>query len=381
VEEVYPDKHTGLYNLIDSFHIATAIISSTTSILPISNNTFESSDLNLTMETINNPIADNIYQPEHVTEMHTIPKISLRLPFEWFYKHLTRFGIRGLIIAAIISICFLLCLLLLIIHLHCKNRHSKKTLSQSYKQTNGKNYSQIKRYSIVPPDGHQSKKRIPKFLRYLHTNQSKPSSFRLTSNGSISRLNSSDSYHLISSIQENHKDKKALAYKNSDCVLTEHCCVHSAVSQPIPSSSSIYHQVNRLMLSGSEPPLPISNVAQCHPSISATLRSLKKEADNSSAQTYSAVYSCDLAANLDIDQDIFQQHRSSIRRRSILKTIQSVSAQSQILFLYMKNLIDSYALQPNHHQPILLATSDENRIQLYNARVSPLFSLFTVRLI
>jgi len=187
----------------------------------------------------------------------------------------------------------------------------------------------------------------------------------------MSRLNSSDSYHLISSIQENHKDKTKSSYKNSDCILNEHCCIHSSLSQPMPSSSSsIYHQVNRLMIAGSEPPLPLANITHCHPSLTSTLRSIKKDMDNSSAQTYSAVYSCELAANLDIDQEFIPQHRSSIKRRSILKPNNSILIQNQILFLYLKNLVDCYAIQENNLQKILLATADENRIQLFHVRVS-----------
>jgi hypothetical protein len=262
----------------------------------------------------------------------------------------------------------------LIIHLHCKSRHSKKKLSCQYNQTNGnKSYSQIKSSSIIPPNGRHSKKRVPKFLRYLHTNQSKPSSLRLASNGSISRLNSSDSYHLISSIQENHLDKKTSSYKNADCVSNEHSSINTSLSQPIPSSS-IYHQVNRLMISGNEPSLPLPHLTQCHPSsisaVATTLRSVKKDIENLTAQTYSAVYSCELAANLDIDQEVFSQHRSSIKRRSVLKSNNTILTQNQILFLYMKNLVDCYALQPNNLQKILLATADENKIQLFHIRVS-----------
>jgi hypothetical protein len=292
--------------------------------------------------------------------------------FEWFYNKLTYFGIRGLLIGSIVSISLLFFLIFLILYFHCKTRHTKKKISHQYNQTNGtKTYSQIKNHSIPQPDGRQSKKHVPKFLQYLHTNQSKPSTFRLSSNGTMSRLNSGDSYHLISSIQENHKDKKKSSYQNADCVLNEHCCVHATLSQPIPLSSSIYHQVNRLMLSGSEPPLPSNNLTHYHPSTTATLRSLKKDMDNSSAQTYSAVYSCELAANLDIDQELFPQHRSTMKRRSILKTnTNSVLIPSQILFLYMKNLVDCYVIQPNNHQNILLATADDNRIQLSHARVS-----------
>jgi hypothetical protein len=129
------------------------------------------------------------------------------------------------------------------------------------------------------------------------------------------------------------------------------------------------------MLSGSDPPLPLSNITQTHSHLNttSTLRSLKKEImDNSSAQTYSAVYSCDLAANLDIDQNILHR-RSSIKRRSILKNTHSSLIQTKILFLYIKNLVDCYTLQPcnkTNNDPILLATADENRIQLSHALVS-----------
>jgi hypothetical protein len=374
VEEVYPDKHTGLFNLVDSFYIATAIISSTsTSIIPIRNHTFEISTINLTILTTDIPIVDNIYHQEYVNDIDLIPKTSHQTPLEWFYKKLSHFGIRGLIIGSILSICLLIFLLLLILHLHCRNRHTKKKISYKHHQTNGnkKIYTQIKSSSSL---NHQTKKHLPKFLHYLHKKQSKPSSFRLKSNGSITRLNSSDSYHLISSIQENHKDKRNSSYKNnSDCILDEHSSIHTSLSQQIPSPS-IYHQVNRLMISGSEPPLPLSNLTQIHPSspsATATLRSIKKDLDNSSAQAYSAVYSCELAANLDIDQEFFPQHRSSMKRRSTLKP------KNQILFLYIKNLIDCYAIQTNNHQINLLAIADENRIRLFHVRVGYVFFLYS----
>lgn len=310
------------------------------------NETLDTPIINLT-NTTDIPIIDNIYHQEYITGINFKTKLSSQTPFEWFYKQLTHFGIRGLIIGSVVSICLLLFLLFLILHLHCKSRQTKKKLSQKYSQTNGK----IKKsYSKIKSSTHK-KSHLPKVFRYLHTNQSRPSSsFRLTSNGSISRLNSSDSYHLISSIQENHKDKKTQ--------------IHASLTQPI--SSSIYHQVNRLMISGSEPPLPLPNLTQSHPSTTTTLRSVKRELDNSSAQTYSAVYSCELAANLDIDQEFSSQHRSSVRRRSILKP----NNFNHMKLLYIKNLIDCYAIQPNALQTILLATADENRIQLFHIRVS-----------
>jgi hypothetical protein len=338
-----------------------SIVSSTiSSINSIMNITFESSTI---------PIIDYLYNNnEHTTQKNVILAIPIRNRgnfFQWFFNQTTRFGTRNLLIGLIIACFILLFLLFIIIRLHCTNRHIGKN---KFNQTNGRTYSQLhqqsRRYSIAPPDGRDSKKRVPKFLRYLHTNEAKPTSFRLSTNGG-------DSYHLISSIQ----DTKSLPYRNSDCVLNEHCCIHSSLSQPVPSTSptsSMYHQVNRLMSSGSDPPLPLPNIIQPHPPSTATLRSLKKEVDNSSAQTYSAVYSCDLAANLDIEQDILQK-RSSVKRRSILKNTNSALIQTKILFLYIKNLVDCYALQPNYrtnNEPILLATAEENRIQLSHALVS-----------
>ncbi|CAF3939874.1 unnamed protein product [Rotaria sordida] len=371
VEEVYPDKRTGLFNLTDLFYTVTAIISSTTtSILPTLNDTFEIFTTYSIKPTTDIPIIDHLYHQERVTQINLIRDISYQAPIEWLHKQLKYIGIRGLLIGALISVGLLFFLVFLIIYLHYKTRHSKNKLTYQYQQTNGnKNYSQIKRYSTTLPNDRQSKKHVPKFFRYLHTNQSKPLAFRLTSNGSISRLNSGDSYHLISSIQENHKDKRISTYKSSDCTTNDHCCLHSTLSQPIQApSSSIYHQVNRLMLSGSEPPLPLANITtNRHSTPTSTLRSVKKDIDNSSAQTYSAVYSCDLAANLDIDQELFPQYRSLIRKRSFIKTNNPTLLESQILFLYMKNLVDCYALQPNNHQPILLAAADENRIQLLHA--------------
>jgi hypothetical protein len=338
-----------------------------------SNSTSDIDSINLTFETSTIPILDNLYHNEKINPI-TIHERGV--VFQWFLNKITRIGTRNLLIGLIIATCFLLFLLFIIIRLHCTNRHAKRK-KFSHNKSNGRTYSQLhhqsKRYSITPPDGRASKKRVPKFLRYLHTNEAKPTAFRLSTNGG-------DSYHLISSIQ----DTKSLPYRNSDCVLNEHCCVHSSLSQPTPSSPpSIYHQVNRLMLSGSDPPLPLSNIAQVHshPNATTTLRSLKKEVDNSSAQTYSAVYSCDLADNLDIDQSLLRR-RSSIKRRSILKNTHSSLIQTKIIFLYIKNLVDCYALQPSNrtnNEPMLLATADENRIQLSHALVSQ-FQFFDKRL-
>ena len=336
VEEVTPDQYTGQFHLINS---STSTISSTMI------------SLNFTFDT-------------PTEEIIVVNRGRL---FQWFFKQTTRFGSRTLLIGLILACCFLCFLVFIIIRLHCTHRPTiGRKFSRRYNQSNGRTYSQLhhqnKRYSIAPPDGRASKKRVPKFLRYLHTNEAKPSSFRLSTNGG-------DSYHLISSIQ----DTKALPYRNSDCVLNEHCCIHSSFSQPTPSSpSTLYQQVNRLMLSGSDPPLPMSTLAQSHIHPTVTLRSLKKKVDNTSAQTYSAVYSCDLAANLDMDQDVLRR-RSSMKRRSILKNTHSLFLKSKILFLYIKNPVDCYTLQPNariNNEPILLATADENRVQLSHALVS-----------
>ena len=326
------------------------------------NETLDLSTMNLTKSAIEMPIMDNIYHQEYVTETNVLPKLPTQRSFEWFYQQVTHFGIRGLLIGSVLSICLLLLLLCLIIHLHCKNRHAKKKIACQFTQNNGtKTYSSIK--SSLPK--RHSKKRSPKFLHYFHSNQSKPSPFRLASNGSIARLNSSDSYHLIASIQENCRDKTSTSYQNSDCLLNEHSCTRTGLSP------SIYHQVNRLINQDVENALPLANLAQSHAQlvpITASLRSGKKDVDNSSVQTYSAVYSCDLASNLDMDQEFLPAHQTSIKRKSILRSKNSNS--SQILFLYMKNLIDCYAIQPNHLRTMLLATADENRIHLHHIRVS-----------
>ena len=377
VEDVHPDEQTGLFNLIESFHIATAIIApSSTSISTTTNDsTTSTSVVDSVTETSYLPMIDPLQQQheeeEDVTRTAVIAPRSTRVPhisFQWFYNHVKRVGLRGLIISAAVSICLLLLLLVIIVRLHRRNRQSAKDPPYPYNQTNGKAYSQIKRQSIALPDGQQSKKRVPKLLRYLHSNRSKPSSssFRFTSNGSLSRLSSGDSYHLIASIQENHRDQKRLSNKSSNCVLNDHCYIHSTFSQPVPSPPSLYHQVNRLMLSGSEPPLPFSHPASCHPPIS-TLRSLKKDIDNSSAQTYSAVYSCDLAANLDLDHDGLPPARSTGTRRSVPKQSPTTSP---LVYLFMKNLVDCYAVQVHPQQTILLASADDNKIQLSHARVS-----------
>ncbi|CAF3986081.1 unnamed protein product [Adineta steineri] len=386
VEEVQPDINTGQFILIDPAAIAIPILSSTiTSIIPINNNnyTFEFFTKNITNTTVEVPSVGNIYHRNAITPINQKTESPRKTPFTWLYKKLTHFGIRGLLIGSILSICFLVFLLFLIVHLHCKTRQSKNKCPPKLNQTNGnKAYSQIKRYSITPPDGHQSKKRAQKFLHFFYSKQSKPSSFRLASNGSISRLNSGDSYHLISSIQENHKDKKRNSYyKKADSILNDNICIYSSLAQPIPpsSSSSLYHQVNRLMLNGNESSsIPLSSLTQYHTSTAtahtATLRSLKKDIDNSSAQTYSAVYSCDLASNLDVDQEYFSQRRLSSKRRSSSKHTNITVIQNQILFLYMKNLVDCHAIQPNNQEISLLATADENRIQLVHVRSGNFYS-------
>ncbi|CAF4126476.1 unnamed protein product [Rotaria socialis] len=376
VAEAYPDKYTDQFNLVDSFYIATAIISSTattavTSIISrIEDSSEPSTETTLATSTISVPILDSLYHQDYITQVNLISDISYQTPVEWFYKQLKYIGVRGLIISAIISVSLLALLLFLILCLHCKTRHTRKKLAYQYKETNGNNaYAPIKAHTNILPDGRNSKKRVPKILRYLHANQSKPLSFRLTSNGSLSRLNSGDSYHLISALQENHKEQRTPSYKTSDCLDNDHCCVHPSFSQPAPASASMYHQVNRLMLSSSEPPLPLPNITahRYATPISSTLRSVKKDIDNSSSQTYSAVYSCELAANLDTDQELFSQFRSPIKRRSVIKPRNSMLMENQILYLYTKSLVDCHALQSNNYPTVLLATADENRIQLLHA--------------
>lgn len=383
VEDVEPNDQTGLFNLIESLHIATAIISSTSTSISTTNDsttsTWTRASVTQTSDAHEMDPMDQQEDDEDDVAARTAQiaprstKVS-RISFERFYNHLKHIGLRSLIISAAVLICLLLLLLLIIVRLHRKNRKSAKNLPYPYNHPNGKAYSQIKRHSVAPPDGQQSKKRVPKLLRYLHSNRSKPSpsSFRFTSNGSLSRLSSGDSYHLIASIQENHRDQKRLSNKSSNCVLNDHCYIHSTFSQPAPSPPSIYHQVNRLMLSGSEPPLPFSHQASCHPPIptTATLRSLKKDIDNSSAQTYSAVYSCDLAANLDLDHDGLSPPRSNSARRTISTHNPTTNP---LIYLFMKNLVDCYAVQVHaqqQQQTILLASADDNKIQLSHARVS-----------
>ncbi|CAF0933568.1 unnamed protein product [Adineta steineri] len=380
VEEVYPNQYLGQFNLTN---LSDILIFSTTTSLFTSNNTRSiTSILNSTIDTSTIAIADYIHHAEPKTKVNIISPIPIEhrgTLIQWFSHQITRFGIRGLLIGSIIIACFLLFLLFIFIRLHCTNRSTRrKNLSYTYNETNGKTYSHLnqqnKRCSISSSsaDRRDSKKHLPRFLRYLHTNETKPTSFRLSTNN-----NGGDNYRLISSINEN----KTIPYRNSDCVLNEHCCIHSSLSQPTSSSStSMYHQVNHLMSSNNDLPLPIplaNHTQSSHSSnttTTTTLRSLKKDADNSSAQTYSAVYSCDLAANLDIEQDLLQK-RSSIKRRSILKNNQSSVIHTKMLFLYVKNLVDCYALQPNNNnninnEPILLATANENRIQLSHALVT-----------
>jgi hypothetical protein len=376
VDEVLPDEQSGSFNLIESFHIATAIISSTStlSMFNTSNDDMSLSTVSTTLQVNNLPMIEHIYHQEQITPSNVLrPQMSMsaRLSFDWFYKFFKHIGIRGLIISSTISICFLFVLVFVILHLHCKHRHTVRNLAYPYSPNHGKAYSQMQRSSYVSATaGQQSKKHVPKLLRYLHRNQSKassPSSFRLTSNGSLARLNSGDSYHLISSIQEKQRSVKSAV----NCTLNNHCYIHSTFSQPMASSPSLYHQVNRLMLSGGgEPPLPQCHLTSCQPSSTATLRSLRKDIDHSSSQAYSAVYSCDLAANLDHDHECSSPMRSADKRRSILKTNSILSGHNPMIYLFMKNLVDCYAVQFNQHQTMLLATADDNRIQLFHARVS-----------
>jgi len=294
VEPIHPDPQTGQFTLVDSFFIATAIISTTTTI---------ASTTTTTTSTVSElAIIDNLYHQDESSETNFIVKYPSQTPFEWLYKQLTHFGIRGLLIGAIFSICFLVFLLFLIVHLYCKNRQAKQKL---HYQLNSK---QI--YSPLKPTASHSK-----FFDCFQS-KSKPissPSFRLQTNGSVVRLNSSDSYHLISSIQESHREQQNLD-----------CCIR---------------------------PMPLSS----------TLRSAKKDFDTTSTQTYSAVYSCELATNFDLDQD-----RPMLKHRIMQKT-------NQIDYLYMKNLIDCYAIQSN-----LLATADDNRIQLYQLTTGQFHSQLSV---
>jgi hypothetical protein len=390
VEQVQPDEYTGQFNLIESLHTSTtsalpatttAIVetetiqttttssqqSNTTSLFTVHIQTLTSSTVNMTRL----PMIDNLYHKEQITRVNIIRPMSMpskSFIHQWFEIQSKRFGTRSLIISSLIASCFLCFLLFIILRLHCTNRSSQQArLTAKYPPSNGTNYSQLqplsKRYSLVPCDEHRSKKRVPKFLRHLHANDEQANSVRLSNH-------LTDSYQLISSLQ----DHRSLPYRNSDCVLNEHCCMHTSLSHPSTSSTTAYHQVNRSILSGSDPPLPLPNlcVQSQTSALASSQRSLKKEVDNSSVQAYSAVYSCELAANLDIDGESTQK-RLSMKRRSILKNTNSSVLQTKTLFLYVKTLVDCYALQPMmcpQNQPILLAIADENRIQLFHALVS-----------
>lgn len=345
LEEVYPDEYTGHFKLIEAIYTPSPSTTPPPPSLP-------SSTTIVTTTTSSSTVT--------IVVAKTLPTRSKVM--RWFDQRLQRLSSRSFILSAVIAISFLLFLLFILLRLHCTQRERERKASS----TNGKNYSQLnqssQRYSLAPSsDGRLSKKRVPKLLRYLHTNEAKPTSFRLNSHRT-------DSYQLISPLQ----DQKSLPYRNSDCVLNEHCCIHSSLSQPIPSSSSsIYHQVNRLMLSGSDPPLPLphhSSSPTTNPRASQTVRSMKKEMDNASAQTYSAVYSCDLASNFDLDQESMQK-RLAVKRRSILKNTHSTVLQTKFLFLYSKTSVDAYALQKKRRRN-LLAIAEENRLQFFHALVN-----------
>jgi hypothetical protein len=371
VEEVRPNPYTNQFHLVDASIVSTSTLPLTTAPLGTSQDSSRASFSDATLITSAVPVVDYLYQTEQITKKTVLSPIPIQprgALSQWFSDQITRFGTRGLLIGSIIASCFLLFLIFIFVRLHCTNRRSpRKNLSSKHTESNGKSYAhlhqQSKRSSSPSSDERDSKKHMPRLLRYLHATETKSASFRLSTNDT-------DSYQLICSM----KDNPSLPYRNSDCVLNEHCCIHASLSQPDSSATSMYHQVNRLMASGSDPPLPLPNLSQSHSHLPATgtLRSVRKEFDNSSAQTYSAVYSCELAANLDVEQESMQK-RSSVKRRSILKNHHSTLTQTRILFLYTKNLVDCYALQPcqqTNQEPVLLATASENRIQLAHALVS-----------
>ena len=332
VKEVFPDERSGQFILIESYHTATAIIS-TTSVGPsrTMNTTMIETFVSNVSQRSSFPSIDHLYHQNAITTSSSVvlkSRLASRLTFDWFYTYLKHMGVRSLIFICLISVGVLFILLSLIFYLQCKHRQSIETLTYPYHQTNGKSSSQFKR---------SAKRSCPKLFHYFHSNSTKPSSFRLTSNGSVSRLNSGDSYHLISSIQENHKEKNRTL-------------LHSS------TPPTLYHQVNRVLLP--------------HEETNGTLRSLKKDFDHLTRQTYSAVYSCELAANLDLDQENHSLIAAGTaqRRRSMLKTPSSTQEINSLVYVFMKNLVDCFALQI--YRTNLLATADDNRLQLCHARVS-----------
>lgn len=336
VKEVFPDERTGLFTLIESYHTATAIISTTVAVPSISSTSapMTTASMSTILSNISQlspfPQIDHLYQEAPLTTTPSIlTKSTLvsRLSFDWFYTYMKQIGFRGLVVICIISISILLLLLSIIFYLHCKHRQAVDTLNYPYPHSNGKSYAHIKRTSKRP---------CSKFFQYFHSTPPKSSSFRLTKNGSVSRLNSGDSYHLISSIQESQKEK----HRN-----------------PRPSPpTTLYHQVNRVIL-------PKEEAVQSN----GTIRSTRKDFDPLTRQTYSAVYSCDLAANFDFDQENHSTMKMGTqRRRSLVKT--NPGSLSGMVYLFMKNLVDCFALQI--HRTNLLATADDNRLQLCHARVS-----------
>lgn len=348
VEKVRSDIHSGRFRLIEGISTTTR---TTNSMLK------ETTNFILQNKTV--PPLDNIYRKDVSTRIDMIPPVDLRPRpkfVEWFDDQRKNLARRSLVITSILFFVLLIVVLIVVIRSQCRSRHKK-----SAKKKSSKHYAA--RHSLTASDARKSKKHVPKLLRYLHTNQEKPTSFRLSQNSK------KESYQMISSSQE----PGPLPYRNSDCVLSEHCCIHSSFSQPVNSTPSAYQEINRLMLSGSEPPLPIINYAHIPLCVttSNTTRSIKKELDQSSSQTYSAVYSCELASNFDLEQDSPQKSNIN-KRRSILKNSHPSPTRTKIVFLYVKNLVDCYAIQSpkvNSNQPTLLAIADENRIQLFQAFV------------
>ena len=321
VNHVSPDPQTGLFQLVEAIYTATALIAATTT-------TATTTTTTVNIETNFTPMADYLYHSEIVTKFDETPTAvdtEEKFSYKWFYKYLRRLGTRGLILISLVSLVFLVVLLMIIIYLHDKNRRTIKNISYPFVETNGK----LTRYSQVQSSNEKKKKRFPKMFSYFQKKKPKLK-------GTISRLNSGDSYHLISSIQENLPDKSRTNFKVNDST-----CSQATSSSP----GSVYHQVNRLILSGNE---------------SRSLRVIRKETDNSSAQTYSAVYSCDLADNLDLHCPTL-----TARRRSISKT-----KKNPLNYLFMKNLVDCYSIESYRSKTFLLATADANQIQLTHGRVS-----------
>ncbi|CAF0896684.1 unnamed protein product [Didymodactylos carnosus] len=407
VEDVYPDPFIGRFTLVSS-KTATITTNVTTLLKTViaKSSTYSTNDFILTSTLM--PL-DHIYHQQVAVNNKLFSRTSnSSRTFLWLYGQITRAGTKGLIIGSLIAFSLLCLLIIIIIRLYCGKRRCVKLLagtngtikssspnhikiSSSHKNNlktlsiskkDKRSYEKLsKKTPIAVLDGKNSKKRVPNLLRYVHMDDTrKTASMRRESEILSNRINGDYNFsHDHNNNQDNDSNGNKYVFneeneRNSDCLLpSEHCCYENSLKR----SSSFKQKM-------SPPLLPSSLYSQgrllasIEQSGTSTLRSLKNNNyDNSSSQTYSvsAVYSCDLAETFEYDsvnnkKQSTKERLSSMRKRSILKSTHTLSESQlpdEILnFLYIKNLVDCYAIQSINKEP-LLATADNNLIQISTA--------------